>query len=609
MTPASRGVLATAFLLGCTVQPTQLVVIVDTDMTAEELDGFSTRVLDGRGQVVGERTFARGTVPPAVLLPATFGVAPKDRDADRRVTVEVVALHAGDELFRTRAVTGFIREQALALDMFLAERCVLEASTCGTGRTCRRTGCEDEVVDPDTLSRYRDPDLRRDASVADASVDAAARDAEPDAPLDAGEPSAVPWTLLLEGEHLLDVVDGAVDEAGTFYGIGDFRVAATIGSDGITALGDRDGFVVAIARDGTLRWALPIGGAGATVSVTSVAVDPRGGVWVGGTFAGVLESPGVVDSSGPQAGFLLLLDSDGTFRRAHAVTSSSSADVESIAMELGGRIAVGGAFTSDLSSALGVADVAGSAGFVGILDEEGGGSCLVPVTSSAAVAVTSVTWTPEGLVAAAGAFASDLDAGGLSATVLGPRDAFVASFDGLCAVQDLGTLGGTLGGVRIGATGRQVLLASRSAGELLSPGAPPAMGSLDVARARVDPQGELVPLALDGGPGIDTFADLFARDGAAWVTGSFTGDATLGSEAVTSVGVGDGFVLVLDDLGVAQSVLQLGGAGADSIQVVATDGDGALLVAGSFQEHIELGAAGALDGTVATSWFAARLPP
>lgn len=144
------GVAATVVLgaAGCEVPATQALVLIDTDLDpgAGEIDQFGVLVAGPDGQTVHEQVFDLSGAG-AVALPASFGVAPSDRDPDRQVTVEAWALFEEGEIFRTRAVTRFVEHRATRLDMFLARRCRTEARYCPEDQTCTAEGCVPVDVD------------------------------------------------------------------------------------------------------------------------------------------------------------------------------------------------------------------------------------------------------------------------------------------------------------------------------------------------------------------------------------------------------------------------------------------------------------------------------
>src|SRR5687767_6801194 len=96
--------IVAACLAGCAPHPGRLLVVVDTDISAEELS--TIRVVAGASR---ERSLAlRGE--RAFTLPLSFVVVPRGGDSDRRVRVVVSGLGPdGRELVVSRSlIAGFI---------------------------------------------------------------------------------------------------------------------------------------------------------------------------------------------------------------------------------------------------------------------------------------------------------------------------------------------------------------------------------------------------------------------------------------------------------------------------------------------------------------------
>jgi hypothetical protein len=177
---------------GCTRRATQLVVVVDSDLPAESVRCVRVEtgpvVPDVPVVATREDVFyvAEGGGDGRVALPFSFGVVPPSGDARARVELrataydDCAAAEAGGAPGRvtTRTVrSGFLPEQALRVEVFLAARCarspVCDADADGVedeGFTCDpETGACVEV--PDVVGTPIDPggELLVDAGAADAS--------------------------------------------------------------------------------------------------------------------------------------------------------------------------------------------------------------------------------------------------------------------------------------------------------------------------------------------------------------------------------------------------------------------------------------------------------
>lgn len=152
--PLSASVfLSLGLLAACSKDPTQIVVVVDSDLAVPaELVAVRAvvrwtgeeAVADERfGLLGGQLTDARHS------LPLSFGIGP-GAALDGEVSIEIHALRPGDGAhFVRRAVTRFRPNQTLLLPMFLAREC--RSVSCGATETCTELGCRAEFVDPGTL--------------------------------------------------------------------------------------------------------------------------------------------------------------------------------------------------------------------------------------------------------------------------------------------------------------------------------------------------------------------------------------------------------------------------------------------------------------------------
>ncbi len=157
------GALALASLgaPSCDSKRTEVVVVLDTDVPRTDMDGYRILVFGSEDLSAGapeenavtDRAFPILDEPP-FQLPASFGVAPRDGDADRMVRIvaqgRLTALESVDNPFgemgiETSAVTGFLEGEVRQLDLVLAAGCA--GVECSAGLTCAENGCIDERVE------------------------------------------------------------------------------------------------------------------------------------------------------------------------------------------------------------------------------------------------------------------------------------------------------------------------------------------------------------------------------------------------------------------------------------------------------------------------------
>jgi hypothetical protein len=176
-------------LSACTTPSTQIVVLVDSDLSVPaELS--TVRVVTSRGEVVVsqvEFAIANEEAPAVQTLPFSFGVIPTGGDASERVRIVVQALDAfGAVVVERAAVVGFIAGRTQLLPMFLARSC--RAVMCPMDQTCTRNGCvpieilpgEIPIIIPGTELMTDAPDPFPDAARDAEPVDAGGLDASTD---------------------------------------------------------------------------------------------------------------------------------------------------------------------------------------------------------------------------------------------------------------------------------------------------------------------------------------------------------------------------------------------------------------------------------------------
>lgn len=168
-------------LLGCVDQPTQVLVRLATDIP--DLDTVVISIYDDEDTLVREQV-----LPPDRLREVpndgrfhpigTFGLVPQDDDPNRRfrVIIDVAVNRDGPVRFETRARSGFVENNTIRLDIFIAELCIELAAMCEEeGLTCGIDGCVPEDVPPESLPPIDDdpiPDDPIDPRRFDGGVDA-----------------------------------------------------------------------------------------------------------------------------------------------------------------------------------------------------------------------------------------------------------------------------------------------------------------------------------------------------------------------------------------------------------------------------------------------------
>lgn len=151
-------------LAACGSPPTQLVVVVDTDLElGREVDRISVSVTGPSG--VAETEEAPLEPGDTSSLPLTLGVSPS---GDSLGPIEVVAtawLGGARVLGREHRVT-LVRGESRVLELHLTRACAAR-SACPEGQTCGAQGCTAVDVAPGDLPRWMGeaPRIARDAGV------------------------------------------------------------------------------------------------------------------------------------------------------------------------------------------------------------------------------------------------------------------------------------------------------------------------------------------------------------------------------------------------------------------------------------------------------------
>ena len=138
---------------------------------------------------------------------------------------------------------------------------------------------------------------------------------------------------------------GEVTVVGSFRGTVDFDQGA--GERPVSAAGESDGFIVRLDGAGVHAWSPQLGGVGLD-EIHALAVDNRGGVYVGGSFYGMVDlDPGtgvkthVAGGTGEEA-FVLKLSGTGGYVWSRVVGGAADDRVQGIAVDRAGDVYVTG---------------------------------------------------------------------------------------------------------------------------------------------------------------------------------------------------------------------------------------------------------------------------
>jgi hypothetical protein len=165
MTSVRRLCLLLGPLIGCGGEVSQIVVLVDSNLTAPDEISLIAASADKDGAELWSQDFPLSR-PDAI--PLSFGLAPSTEDFSLEFEVKIEAKDpSGKVVISRRAITHLIKGQSYLLPMYLARGCI-EAPACGADETCTETGCAPAKVDPERLPRVAPGDeLHYDGGVRD----------------------------------------------------------------------------------------------------------------------------------------------------------------------------------------------------------------------------------------------------------------------------------------------------------------------------------------------------------------------------------------------------------------------------------------------------------
>ena len=342
-------------------------------------------------------------------------------------------------------------------------------------------------------------------------------------------------------------------------------------------------------------------GAPAAQSIEALAIDPQGGLVVGGTWYGQITPAelggapvyGAACMGTGRHGFVARVDATGAL--AWLRCFGDDATVLSLRARPDGKLAVGGAFAdviggdgNGLEASAGAED-----GFYAVMLPDGSVSSLARLGGVADDRVTSVAWDDEGNVVLGGTFGDTVDfGGGVAPTSLDGADAFVTARE---PETDAPLFTRVLAGggpsptvtlaVRPG-TGTPIFIAGSFEGTLTIEGdALEATGGRDLYVTLLDGEGVLLGAERWGGPGDDVLHDLTVAPSAVLAVGAYHEALTVGG---LSLGPGDGsrdaFVARFEPNGAPVALFGWAGPGDEAALAAGLSGAGRAVVGGSITQ-------------------------
>lgn len=385
--------------------------------------------------------------------------------------------------------------------------------------------------------------------------------------------------------------DGETTVAGTFEGL------LNIGSTELQSAGLTDVFVARFNASGVPVWAQSFGSSGAD-KVEDIDVA-SGNVYIAGNYTGTLSAykstVGAVTSLGLTDGFVAVLSSQGTPLYIRSMGGAGADAFRGIAVSSSGEMYVTGEFSSTIS-------YAGSS-----LVSSGGTDVLVARLSSTATPTwalraggsgddlaNAVELLDDGSWAIAGNFSTTMRVGSNTLTSSGSTDAFYAMGTQTGTFSTSQGFGGALADVAtsIDSSATKIFVGGSfqdvaNLGDAIRNSA----GSTDVFVVSITRGSFVVEWSASGGGiGADLlYGVVAAPDGYPVLTGSFSGTATFGSVALTSVGGLDAFLARATSAATFTGASRSGGASDDATRAIVSTST-SLYVAGFFSGTAAVGA-------------------
>jgi|GEM_PF-1379179 len=430
------------------------------------------------------------------------------------------------------------------------------------------------------------------------------------------------WGKTIGGANT-DIAWGlATDSSGNVYVTGEYEGTADfdpgVGVTNLTAVsGSRDIFIAKYTSAGALVWARSVGGSSDSELGDEVAVDPSGNVYITGYFAGTADfDPGAgtfnMTSIGPNAAFLLKLNSSGNFQWAKQMSGGKTIGRDVIADASG--VAFTGSFLNtvnfdgDSRTSAGDNDI-----FIAKWNSAGTRQWVQTFGGTGYDLGYGVATDSTGAICGAGIINGSVAFGG---TTLTTGNGYLVKITSAGAIEWAQATGGY--GLDVAATsGGTIYLAGEifSASTDVDPGPGtlnlPFQGGTDVFVAKYESNGNFTWARSAGSSGSDTaYGVAVDSTDNVVVAGHFEGavdfDPGATTNTIANAGQHDAFVFKWLANGTHAWSRVLGGASTDRAYDVAVGASNATYVAGYFAgtavsdpggaTEITLNAAGASDG-------------
>ncbi len=405
----------------------------------------------------------------------------------------------------------------------------------------------------------------------------------------------------------------AVDNLGNVYTTGEFRGTVDFdpgtGTTSLTSSGADDVFISKLDANGSLVWAVKIGGTGSDIG-NDIGVDAYGNVYVAGVFESTVDfDPGagaanLTSTTATTSSFLVKLRSSGAYAWSNMIASNLGTTTNSVSIDAVGTAHLVGDFTGtadlDPSSSTATAITVGQTD-VYIVEMDSGGVYQWSkwFGGNSYDHCAAIAEDPSGNLLLTGYFTSTCDfepGSGVTNLTAASTDIFVSSLTSngnLTWVKQMGGSGSDGGtSIVVNATG-EVFTAGYFDGTAdFDPGAGTVLfsastGISDAFVSKLTANGTYSWAAQLGGTSVDA-AQAITLDvqGNVYTTGRFSGTADFDPSASTgslvSAGTYDIFVSKLNSSGAYVWAHKMGGAANDVGNSVCIDASDNVHTAGYF---------------------------
>jgi gliding motility-associated-like protein len=380
----------------------------------------------------------------------------------------------------------------------------------------------------------------------------------------------------------------AADETGNLYIGGTFTGTAVFGSTTLTSLGGEDIFIAKYNSLGNLQWVQQIGGT-LNDEIKGIGLDSIGNIYIAGSYRILAFFGGQqFNASGESDIFLARYSNAGTLAWVQSSGGFFEDKALGLTVDRAGNCYVTGYFQgistfqgNTLISSGGEDAFAACYNSAGVLEwiNQGGGASPVRGTAIA----RSIT----GDVIATGLYQGSVNFGGIPISSAGDNDIFIVRYNRYGQIQSLQSAGGT-GDDRpyaiLSDEQDNLYLSGYFSGTATIGGQPlVSAGAKDAFVAKLDPSGNALFAVRSGGNGDDVATGIRRnRLGHCLVSGFFSNTASFGAYNLTSAGGTDIFLARLDPSGQFRMATRTGGSGNDQALALTIDHNQNPVFTGSF---------------------------